>query len=91
MLIAWDDRHLNWSVTMKKIAAIALSLSVLTTAAFAQDVPVVDPLTGAAIAPGAAPTVVVAGGVAGASAALALIPLVLLAAVLGGSSGTPGS
>ena len=77
---------------MKKIAAIALSLSVLSSAAFAQAVVVVDPTAGAAVAPGAAPTVVVAGGLAGAGIALAILPLVLLAVIAGGgSSNTPGT
>ena len=73
---------------MKKIAAIALSLAILSSTAIAQTTPPVDPTTGATVAPGQAPTVVITGGIAGGGIALALLPLLLLALVLGGSSST---
>ena len=73
---------------MKKIAAIALSLAVLSSAAIAQTPPLVDPVTGATVAPGTAPTVIIAGGIAGGGIALALLPLLLLFAIGGGSGGS---
>ena len=73
---------------MKKFAAIALSLAVLSSAAIAQTPPVVDPTTGAAVAPGQAPTVIITGGIAGGGIALALLPLLLLLAIGGGSGGS---
>lgn len=75
---------------MKKIAAFALSLCVLSSATFAQSVPPTNLTAGALLVPGGAPTIVVAGGVAGGGIALAILPLVLLAA-LSGSNGTPGT
>ncbi len=72
---------------MKKIAAIALTLSVIGSSAFAQSVPPVDPTAGAEVAPTNAPTVVVGNGLTGgAGIALALVPLLLLAVLSGGSS-----
>ncbi len=73
---------------MKKIIAIALSLSVLSSAAFAQAAPSGSPTGGAFLAPSAAPTVVVAGGLAGGGIALALVPLLLLALLSGSSTHT---
>ena len=70
---------------MKKIAAIALSLAILSSTAIAQTTPPVDPTT---VAPDTAPTVTITGGIAGGGIALALLPLLLLALVLGGSSST---
>ena len=70
---------------MKKIAAIALSLSVLSSSAFAQAAPT-SPTVGALLAPTAAPTIVVAGGLAGSGIVLALVPLLLLAVLSGSSS-----
>ena len=72
---------------MKKIAVIALGLSLAWSGAYAQTTPVVPGATAAPVAPATAPTVVIAGGLAGSGILLALLPLLLLGLLGGGNGG----
>ena len=71
---------------MKKIAVIALALSLASTAAFAQGDGANPPPPGA-VAPGVAPGIVIAGGIGTAGIVLGILGLLVLTG-LGGSSGT---
>lgn len=74
---------------MKKIAVIALALSLASTAAFAQGDGANPPPPGAvgAVAPGVAPGIVIAGGIGTAGIVLGILGLLILTG-LGGSSST---
>ncbi len=68
---------------MKKIAVIALTLSLISSAALAQDA------SGAsAVVPGAAPGVVIAGGIGAGGIVLGVVGLLVLAGLGGSSSNT---
>lgn len=70
---------------MKMIAAIALSLSLVSSAAFAQTTPSTNPVT-----PTNTPSVVVAGGIGVGGIVLGAFALLLLAGLGGGDNGGGG-
>ena len=72
---------------MKKIAVIALALSLASTAAFAQGDGANPPGAVGAVAPGVAPGIVIAGGIGTAGIVLGILGLLILTG-LGGSSST---
>ena len=70
---------------MKKIAVIALSLSLASSAAFAQEGSPTDPVVPGAVGAETAPVVVIAGGFGAGGIVLSVFGLFLLAG-LGGSA-----
>ena len=72
---------------MKKLAVIALSLSLASTAVFAQTTPPVTP-PAPAVAPSNAPVVVVAGGIGAGGIILGLLAIILLAGLGSGKNPT---
>ena len=72
---------------MKKIALIAFTLSLISSASFAQTTPPVD----STVQPVPAPAVVIAGGVGVGGIVLATFGLLLLAGLGGGGGGSSSS